>query len=244
MRLTHLDMFFWAAGFVLNVVLLSVLVYRRRYARFPFFTGIIALGVARTLLLYALRSRGQDRWYAVTFWTLAVVDILLQFGVVYEVASQIFRSSALVAGNVRRNAWWLGALLAGALTLTVLASPPTGTAIGVLTTRGYLFAAALMSELFVAILAVSLTSGMPWKPHVGAIAQGLGAYSLLSVLVEGGHAYFGVGRAVMAFVVLSQLRMLAYLGCVVYWTVSTEPGRSARAHPTRSDARDPAYHTQ
>ena len=58
--------------------------------------------------------------------------------------------------------------------------------------RGNLFAAALQSELFVAMMALSIDARLPWKTHVAKIAQGLGAYSLLGVLIETGHSYFGV----------------------------------------------------
>jgi hypothetical protein len=55
---------------------------------------------------------------------------------------------------------------------------------------------------------------------VAKIAQGLGAYSLLGVLTETGHSYFGVGRELPYFVVLSHVRIAAYLICVNYWIIS------------------------
>jgi hypothetical protein len=55
---------------------------------------------------------------------------------------------------------------------------------------------------------------------VAKIAQGLGAYSLVSVLFETGHSYFGMGRELPVFLLLSHVRMAAYLGCVSYWIVS------------------------
>jgi hypothetical protein len=70
------------------------------------------------------------------------------------------------------------------------------------------------------MMALSINARLPWKTHVAKIAQGLGAYSLLGVLIETGHSYFGVGRELPAFLVLSHVRMAAYLGCVSYWTIS------------------------
>jgi hypothetical protein len=52
------------------------------------------------------------------------------------------------------------------------------------------------------------------------IAQGLGAYFLLGVLIEAGHSYFGVCRESPAFIVLFHLRMAVYLACVNYWIIS------------------------
>jgi hypothetical protein len=42
---------------------------------------------------------------------------------------------------------------------------------------------------------------------------------LISVLIETGHNYVGVGRDVPAYIVLSHVRMAAYLGCVAYWII-------------------------
>jgi hypothetical protein len=96
-------------------------------------------------------------------------------------------------------------------------------------TKGNLFAAALQSELFVAMMALSMDARLPWRTHVAKIAQGLGAYSLLAVLIETGHSYFGVGRQLPAFLVLSHIRMAAYLVCVNYWIINLwreeRPGR-------------------
>jgi hypothetical protein len=83
-----------------------------------------------------------------------------------------------------------------------------------------LFASALLSELFIAMMALSVSAGLPWRTHVAKIAQGLGAYSLISVLIDTGHSYFGVSREQPAFIVISHVRMAAYLGCVGYWSVS------------------------
>jgi hypothetical protein len=87
-------------------------------------------------------------------------------------------------------------------------------------TKGNLFAAALQSELFVAMMALSISARLPWKTHVAKIAQGLGAYSLLAVLIETGHSYFGVGGELPSFLVLSYVRMAAYLVCVNYWIIN------------------------
>jgi hypothetical protein len=88
-----------------------------------------------------------------------------------------------------------------------------------LVTKGTLFAAALMSELFVLMMALSISARLPWRTHVAKIAQGLGAYSLVSVLIETGHSYFGVGGEVRTFLALSHIRIAAYLTCVAYWAV-------------------------
>lgn len=41
-----------------------------------------------------------------------------------------------------------------------------------------------MSELFVGMLSLSVTVGLPWKSHTTRIACGLGIYSGICVLIE------------------------------------------------------------
>jgi hypothetical protein len=104
-----------------------------------------------------------------------------------------------------------------ALPLTWLAVPSTATLARALVVRGPFFCAVLMSELFVGMLALSATEGLPWKTHVARIAQGLGAYSVVCVLTYTIPNYFGNEPHVYA--VLASLRNAVYVVCEGYWIV-------------------------
>ncbi len=224
MHLTGLDLLFWAAGFAENLTLLFVLWYRRRAKAFPFFTALVTLVVIKTLVLYFVNLYRTKNDYAYTYWTLAILDMTLQLCVVYEVASLVFRPLNVWAEDIRSSFIWLISLsLLVALGLTWLGSAPSQTWMQALTTKGNLFASTLLSELFVAMMALSVKVRLPWRTHVAKIAQGLGAYSLISVLIDTGRSYFGVSREKPAFVAISHVRMAAYLGCVTYWIASLWP---------------------
>jgi hypothetical protein len=230
MHFTRLDFLLWAIGLVENLGLVFVLWYRARAKRFPFFTALITLNVVRTIVLYLVLRLGTKENYFYTYWSLATLDTMLEVGIVYEVASRVFRPGGVWARDVRRTFLWMAGLsITVALGLSWLASPPAHLWIAAFVTKGTLFAAALMSELFVLMMALSIRARLPWRSHVAKIAQGLGAYSLISMLIEVGHSYFGVGRDIPAFVFLSHVRIAAYLSCVVYWIVvlwrEEPPGR-------------------
>ncbi len=141
--------------------------------------------LCRTIVLYCVLHYATKDGYFYTYWSLIVLDTMLQLCVVYEVASRVFRPLDVWADDVRSSfIWLLGLSLSVALGLTWLASPPARTWMQAFATKGNLFAAALLSELFVAMMALSINAGLPWKTHVAKIAQGLGAYSLISVLIE------------------------------------------------------------
>jgi hypothetical protein len=223
-HLTGLDLLFWAAGFVENLGLLFVLWYRRRARAFPFFTTLATLTVSKTVILYFVKIYGTENDYAYAYWSLGILDMTLQLCVVYEVASLVFRPLNVWAEDVRSSFVWLISLsLLVALGLTFLESVPSPTWMRALTTKGNLFASLLLSELFVAMMALSIKVRLPWRTHVAKIAQGLGAYSLISVLIDTGRSYFGTGRERPAFVAISHVRMAAYLGCVTYWIASLWP---------------------
>jgi hypothetical protein len=221
MHLTGLDLLFWAAGFVENLGLLFILCYRRRAKCFPWFTALITLNVVRTIVLYFVLRLGTKDNYFYTYWSLATIDTIVELGIVYEVASRVFRPVGVWARDVRSSFLSLAGLsVSVALGLSWLASPAVHLWIKAFVSKGTLFAAALMSELFILMMALSMSAGLPWRTHVAKIAQGLGAYSLVSMLIETGHSYFGIGREIPAFVFLSHVRMAAYLGCVTYWMVT------------------------
>jgi hypothetical protein len=220
MHLTGLDFFLWAVSFLANLWLLFVLFYRRLAKSFPLFTALAMLCVTRNVVLYGVLHYGTKQSYFVTYWSLAVVDTMLELGIVYEIASRVFRPVGVWARDVRGSfLWMVGLSITVALGLSWLASPPARTWAESFVTKGTLFASALISELFVLMMALSVSARLPWRTHVAKIAQGLGAYSLVSMLIEAGHSYFGVSRELPAFVLLSHIRIAAYVACVSYWAV-------------------------
>jgi hypothetical protein len=230
MHLTNLDFLFWAVAFVENLGLFFVLWYRRRARSFPFFTALTALSILRTIVLYFLLRYGSKESYFYTYWSLATLDTILELCVAYEIAGRVFRPVGVWARDVRSSfLWLLGLSVTAAGVLSWLASPPARLWVQGIVTKGNLFAATLVSELFVAMMGLSVSAGLPWKTHVAKIAQGLGTCSLVTMLIEIGHSYFGVGREIPAFVFLSHVRIAAYLGCVIYWIVTLwreeQPGR-------------------
>ena len=227
MNLTFLDHFFWAAGFLGHLALLFVLWHRHRIKHFPFFTALLSLAALRTVVLFFVLRYGNKTSYFFTYWLLGIADTTVQLSVVYELMSHVFRP---LQGRSRAGHSHLTRLLGmGVLSLglaaglTWLAHPPAHSWMQSLATRGNLFAASLMSELFVGLMVLAVNAGAPWKAHAACIAVGLGAYSLMSVLIETGHSYFGVGEEVPAFFYLSYLRMTTYLACVIYWIIQLWP---------------------
>ena len=76
-----------------------------------------------------------------------------------------------------------------------------------------------MTELFAGLIALSATIRLPWKTHAARIAQGLGFYSFVCILIEAGHSYFGIDQSIKISADLTYFRMLTYMICAGYWIV-------------------------
>lgn len=221
MQLTGIDLLFWWMGFLAHAVLLVVLFGRDRYRRFPIFTSFIAANVVRTLMLFLEHRYGSKTVYFYSFWWLAVLDTTLQVGVVYEMYSLTFRRLGVWARDVRLAFVWLvsvSVILAAGLSW--MASPATRLWVQAAVIRASFFSSAWISELLAGMIYLSVSTGLPWRTYVARISAGLGCYSLIDVLIEAGHTYFGVSHDTQIYTDLAHIRMFAYLCCVSYWIAS------------------------
>ncbi len=220
MHLTGLDLLFWVAGLGAHLILVSVLFVRGRFRAFPIFTAFTVANIARTAGLFLVMRYGSNGSYFGTYWSLGILDTLLQLAVVYEMYSLTFRPFGRWAPDVQGElVWLLAGSMAIAAALTWLATPPVRHWMQGVVIKGSFFSSACMSQLFVGMVALSVKAGLPWKSHVARISQGLGIYSIVDVLIEAGHSYFGVAGNIQAYTTLSHVRMGAYLLCVAYWIV-------------------------
>jgi hypothetical protein len=220
MHLDFTDFLFWAAGLFGHIVLLVVILTRHRAKTFPFFSTLIAMDIVRTITLYFLALHRTRYYYRVTYTSLAILDLTLQFCVAYEVALHIFRPTGRWAPDVQKG--FIIVVLASVTVAADLTSLPRSLAktwLAAILIRGNFFASVLMFELVVGMIAFSVTVGLPWRPHAVRIVQGLGFYSLLSIVIYAGQNVFGVERTSKISVDLSLMRMVSYLICVAYWIV-------------------------
>lgn len=228
MHLSGLDFLFWVAGFVGHVVLLFVLWWRKRASHYPIFTTLIVSDVVRTVGLYFIHVFGTKGQYYYAYWFLSIVDVVFELGVIYELAAHTFRPLGVWAYDLRGKFVGLISLYLGiASALTWLASPRTRTWMGTLVIKGTFFSSACVSELFVGMLAISATAGLPMKTHAAKILQGLGVYSIVELVIDAGHGYLGSGSNNRAYFVLSHIRMAVYLGCLCYWILTLWPDQPA-----------------
>lgn len=220
MHISGFDRFVWAATFYGDILLLLVLFAQRRAGSFPAFTTYIAENIGATVILYFVFHHLSHDAYTNTYVVLGLVDEVLQLFVFYELAVHIFCPTGVWARDVRKA--FIGLICAStvvAILLTWLAHPTLSLTMQAFNLRSNFFSAALMSELFVGMVVLSTTAGLPWKTHVARIAQGLGTYSILCVAKDILINYYGLKQHAHFYRELSHLRVLTYLGCELFWIV-------------------------
>ena len=221
MHFSICDFSLWVAGFIGHLSLVCALIRRCRVQRWPVFTAFVTANLLRSVLLYTLARLGSAQQYSEAYWSLGILDVVLQVAVTYEIASKVFRPLGRWAEDSRENLIYsclVSCVVAGGMSW--LASPTVNTWQQMLVIKGSFFSAALQSELFVVSVALSAASGLPWKSDSARIGHGLGCYSLVDIIIEASHTLFGRNYSGAEDLVLSRVRIIIYLTCLIYWNVA------------------------
>jgi hypothetical protein len=226
MNLSALDYVLWVANFLGEAVLFSILIYRCRWREFPVFTMFIGFDGTVNAALFLIFLRGSHVLYARIYWTYALLDFLLQLGVVWEIARIVLRPTGTWVRDAKKQfiLWGVAGILIAAA-LPFLVSPPAASLLHRLEVRGNLFTSLVACELIAVVTRTSKSLGLGWRNHVMALGNGWTAWAVVAILVDGLHSYFGAERY---FRELEHVRMFTYLAVLGYWTVQfwlEEPAR-------------------
>jgi hypothetical protein len=226
MNLSALDFALWVASFLGSATLFSILIYRRRWKGFPVFTMLIGYGTALPSALYLIYLLCSNTWYKRIYWSYALLDFLLQLGVIWEIVRIVLRPTGTWVRDARKQfILWGAAGIMLAAALPWLVTPPAATLLHRWEVRGNLFTSLVICELIAVVTRTSKSLGLGWRNHVMALGNGWTAWAVVAILVDGLHSYFGAERY---FRELEHVRMFAYLAALGYWMVQfwlEEPAR-------------------
>jgi hypothetical protein len=217
MNLSALDNVLWVSGFLGQAALFSILIYRHRWREFPVFTAYIGFEVAMCAALYSISLLNSYVWYSRAYWSYAIIDETLQFGIVWEIARIVLRPTGTWVQDARRQfilGGAAGVLLAAALPWLLTPTAPNW--FGALVIRVGLISALVICEMYFLLIRVSRSLGLGWRNHVMALGNGWTAWSLAAILVEGLHSYFGIHHYYRD---LEHVRMIVFDAVLCYWMV-------------------------
>jgi len=226
MKLTDLDWLLFVFTSLCNAALLGVLVLRRRWKAFPFFTVLIGFEAALNPLLYVVLRYATPKEYWYIYWISLLIEFVLELCVIWEIARIVMTPTGTWVRDAKSQFLLWGAVgILIAATLPWLVSPPATSVLDRLEVRGNLFASLVVCELIAVVNRTSKSLGLGWRNHVMALGNGWTVWAVVAILVDGLHSYFGAERY---FSVLEYARMFAYLGALSYWSVQfwlEEPAR-------------------
>ncbi len=216
----------WASATAGELALVCVLLIKRRWTAFPAFSTLITLNALTSPVLFYLDHVNATVWYARIYWSHAVINVLLQLGVILQLLLVVLRPTGTWVRDARKQfALWGAIGAAVALGLAWLVAPPTRGIAENVEIRGDLFTSLLTCELVIAVTMASNRLGLGWKNHIMAIGQGLTIWSTIAVITDSLHSYFGELRF---FWGAEDIKAAAYLVTLGYWCVQLwheEPAR-------------------
>jgi hypothetical protein len=222
MDLTLLDEALWAAGFFGNAALFAVLLYRRRWKGFSFFTAWICFQLVVSAVLLILYRYAPSALYADAYWVSDGVDFIIQLLVIYEIAGIVLKPTGSWLKDARYR-FLMGAAIGivVAIGIIFLVNPSSPSIIGKWDIRANLFTSLVICEIYLAMLASATRLGLQWRNHVMGLGQGLSLWAAVSFLVDAGHSVLG---RVTDYTVLENTRSAAWIVAALIWiTVFLRP---------------------
>jgi hypothetical protein len=208
----------WLAGIVTEAAVLGLLLYQRAWRTLPLFCAYCTWDILSNAANYPIRHYFFDS-YRTVYLTETVVDSVLVFGVLVELAWSVLRP-------IRRSLPRGSLIAVGILLVAVGAATWPFTGIHGLSSlapqiRGIVRMQQTTSLLrilfFLALAALSQLLSIGWRDRELQVATGLGFYSFVSVAVEIAHSYQTMGAQ---YRLLNQFVVASYVLSLLYWVFS------------------------
>ena len=215
----------WVAASVLQFLLVTVLVFRRTWKKFPVFTAYAAFNLFEAGVTFAVSKNGM--LYFFTYWACQAVATILGLAVVYEVFNALFSTHAALR-KIARLIFSRGVILLILLGLLVMASELSlinNFSINSFSGGMVLFSRVVMvvaeasrfveMGLLVVLFLFSSAFGLHWKAHVFGIALGLGVFVAVDLVNVTLRTHLATGAPAD---ILSMARGGAFCISVFLWT--------------------------
>jgi hypothetical protein len=167
--------FLWIGGPVLQLILAGVLLYRKSWLTFPFFTGYVLFNLTHSLI--TLGSRANPSMYFYVYWIGEAISIVLGFFVMYEVFKSIFLHHSALH---KLAAWIFGGSLAALVALAGFILAHTGSSVAHNISRSVIILEEATRTVELGLLVVLFTCagafGLHWRQSVFGVALGLGIF--------------------------------------------------------------------
>jgi hypothetical protein len=167
------DYLLWLTGFGLNLGLLCVLLHKRRFQKFPWFTLLIAQDAVQTIVLFCVHKYPAINFY--TYWSFEALDALLRMLVLYEVAHILLAQCGMSIAGLARRYWSFIVVLVGALVAFTWLTPSSPLPVNLALRIGQMSSICVGGVTSLLIL-ITFFFGLRFRIHAQAVLYGLALY--------------------------------------------------------------------
>ena len=225
MHVSEFDSALWIASCLGQLVLLVILIKRRLYQVFPFFTGFILWAALSDPLLLGVLMFRHDAYstlYYRTYFTINIVQYGLEIGVLVEIAANVLSKVRKTLSNQILIVLFgcMGLIGGTAFFVAVHINDATLSHI-----RAFFVIDTSMAILrlvtFLLIAVFSQVLGLNWRNHVLQLASGLAFYSAVSLTAGVAHSFLHAEPDyAQKYREIAQLAIVGYLCALYYWCFS------------------------
>jgi hypothetical protein len=186
----------WIIGFLGYILLMTVLVVRKRYRTFPWFTFLLAQEIAQTIVLFTVHRSCSARTYSYTYWSFEILEAAVRVGVLFELAritARLLRENASERLRALMNAIVIAAAICGGV---VIGMHVSGTLMVVTAVKISLCTSILSGLLVFSFVLTTFFEGVRSRIHSQALAYGMFFYfsgklaAEMGLLFGGTHLWF------------------------------------------------------
>jgi hypothetical protein len=164
----------WLTGFALNLGLLCVLLHKRRFQKFPWFTLLIAQDAVQTIVLFFVHKYPTVNFY--TYWGFEALDALLRLLVLYEVARLLLAQFGMSISGVARRYWSVIVVLVGVLSAFAWLTPSSPHLPVMLALRISQMSSLCVGGVTSLLILATFFFGLRFRIHAQAVLYGLALY--------------------------------------------------------------------
>jgi hypothetical protein len=174
MNMGSWDNVLWLTGFALNLGLLCVLLRKRRFQKFPWFTLLIAQDALQTIVLFGVHRYPRINFY--TYWGFEALDALLRMLVLYEVARLLLAQCGMSISGVARRYWSVIVVLVGVLLAFTWLTPSSPRLPVMLALRIGQMSSICVGGVTSLLILITFFFGLRFRIHAQAVLYGLALY--------------------------------------------------------------------
>lgn len=171
----------WVAGTILEFLLVGVLLYRRMWRYFPFFTSYAFFTLAGNVVGVATR---ENRWlYFYCYWAAEAIGIVLGFAVVFEIFRSLFAGHAALR-KVATLVFCGALIILTAVATYILIYEGESVASNIGKTVMVMEEAIRTIEvgLLIVLFLCARAFGLHWRHSVFGLALGLGLFAAIELI--------------------------------------------------------------